>query len=90
VLSVSSAALAPTHAGQSLRSRIRAAARLRTAAARISTPVLPVLHNLASIPLTVAGLGCVDAAAFVGNTIAGLVVTGLSLIGLEYLIADEQ
>jgi len=87
---VSSAALAPAHAGQSLRSRIRAAARLRAVAARISTPVLPVLSNLASIPLTVAGLGCVDAAAFVGNTIAGLVVTGLSLIALEYLIADEQ
>lgn len=88
---MSSAALAPAHAGQSLRSRVRdAAARLRAAAGRRSAPALPVLHNLAQIPMTVAGIGCIDAAAFVGNTIAGLVVTGLSLIGLEYLIADEQ
>lgn len=84
-----SAVSIPTRAGQP-RMWDRAAARMRAVAARISTPVLPVLHNLASIPLTVAGIGCVDAAAFVGNTIAGLVVTGLSLIALEYLIADEQ
>lgn len=52
-------------------------------------PAKPVLANLASIPLHVAGLGCIDAAAFTGNTIAGLVVTGLSLIWLEHVIADE-
>jgi hypothetical protein len=52
--------------------------------------VADLAARVAEIPLTVAGLGCIDAAAFVGNTIAGLVVTGLSLIGLEYAIADEQ
>lgn len=68
-----------------LRAR-RAAAAVRAAAAPVRAPLV----NMAQIPLTVAGLGCVDAAAFVGNEIAGLVVTGLSLIGLEFLIADED
>lgn len=58
-------------------------------AATLVKPARPALANLASIPLHVAGLGCIDAAAFVGNDIAGLVVTGLSLIWLEHVIADE-
>jgi hypothetical protein len=56
---------------------------------RLAKPVRAPLVNLASIPLHVAGLGCIDAAAFTGNVIAGLVVTGLSLIWLEHVIADE-
>ena len=56
---------------------------------RLARPVRAPLVNLASIPLHVAGLACIDAAAFTGNLIAGLVVTGLSLIWLEHVIADE-
>ena len=55
----------------------------------LARPARAPLANLASIPLHVAGLGCIDAAAFAGNTIAGLVVTGISLIWLEHVIADE-
>jgi hypothetical protein len=62
---------------------------LADAALRLLKPARPVLANLAAIPLHVAGLGCIDAAAFEGNAIAGLVVTGLSLIWLEHVIADE-
>ena len=50
----------------------------------------PVLANLASIPLTVAGIGCVDTGVFLANTVAGWIVTGLSLVVLEHLIADES
>jgi len=48
------------------------------------------LARLAEIPLTVAGAGCIDAAAFCGNLIAGLVVTGISLVLLEHMIADDD
>ena len=78
----------PTRAGQPARLRARAAVRLRAARARITMPA--PMRRLAEIPLTVAGIGCIDAAAFEGGLIAGLVVTGLSLVGLEYLIADSE
>jgi hypothetical protein len=42
------------------------------------------------MPLTVAACGCFDAAAIKFNTLAGLVVIGVSLMYLEHLIADEQ
>ena len=65
--------------------------RRRTGAAvrRVAAPARAPLANAAQIPLTVAGLGLVDAGAFQGPTWLGLVVTGLSLFGLEFLIADE-
>lgn len=75
--------------GQATRRR-RFGAAARRALARATAPATPLLAKLAEIPLTVAGIGCIDAAAFVGDTIAGLVVTGLSLIGLEYLLADDE
>lgn len=85
---MSSAAIAPTHAGQLSRLRDRAAARLRAVSKRLTVPA--ALRRLAEMPMTIAGIGCIDAAAFVGNTIAGLVVTGLSLMALEYSIADDE
>jgi hypothetical protein len=72
--------------------RIRAAgqlARLRSAAGRALRPARPVLRNLASIPLTVAGFGCLDAAALAWNVLVGLAGAGVLLIVLEHLIADE-
>lgn len=68
----------------------RYAAAARRALARATAPVTHLAVKLAEIPLTVAGIGCIDAAAFVGDTIAGLVVTGLGLMALEYVIADEE
>lgn len=87
---MSSAAIAPTHAGQLVRLRDRAAARLRAVAKRLTVPA--ALRRLAEMPMTVAGIGCIDAAPFLSNVhvIVGLVVTGLSLIGLEYVIADDE
>lgn len=75
--------------GQRARLR-RLNADLRRSLARLAAPGAAPLARLAQMPLTLAGIGCIDAAAFVGDTIAGLVVTGLSLIGLEYLIADDE
>lgn len=48
------------------------------------------LIRLAEMPLTVMGAGCIDAAAFAGDLIAGLVITGISLILVEHMIADED
>lgn len=75
--------------GQRARLR-RLGVAARRSLARLFAPAAAPLAKVAEIPLTVAGLGCIDAAAFVGTPIAGLVVTGLSLIGLEYLIADDD
>lgn len=71
--------------------RLRTARRWVTAAAaKALSPHKASLVRLTEIPLTVMGAGCIDAAAFVGNTIAGLVVTGISLIIVEHLIADDD
>lgn len=83
------AVAAPTGHSLTLRGARRGLGLLAVSAARLARPARPVLANLASIPLHVAGLGCIDAAAFAGNAIAGLAVTGLSLIWLEHVIADE-
>lgn len=85
---MSSASVAPIRPGQLARVGNRAAARLRAVLGRVSAPA--ALRSLAEMPLFVAGVACIDSAAFIGNLIAGLVVTGASLIGLEYLIADES
>ena len=50
----------------------------------------PVLANIASIPLTVLGLACVDVGVFTASGVAGWIVTGASLMWLEHLIADED
>ena len=63
---------------------------LRSAIGSISIPVPDPLRRLAQIPLTTLGLACMDGAAFAGNLIAGLAVTGISLIVLEFLIADSE
>jgi hypothetical protein len=70
--------------------RRRAAAQVRGILRRAVAPVKAPALELSRIPFTVAGLGCIDAAAFLGCTIAGLVVTGFSLFALEYLIADDE
>jgi hypothetical protein len=58
-------------------------------AARALKPVRPAAANLASVPLTVTGLGCVDFAAYHLGHGWGWLVTGLSLMWLEHVIADE-
>lgn len=50
----------------------------------------PALRNLAQVPLTIAGLGCVDAGVILASTVAGLIVTGASLLLLEHIVADES
>lgn len=47
------------------------------------------LKNLVQMPLTVAGAASIDVGVFTANPVAGWIVTGLTLIGLEYLIADD-
>lgn len=53
------------------------------------TPHRAALGNLASMPLTVAGVGCIDFAAWHISHGIGWLCLGLSLIVLEHLIADE-
>ena len=59
-------------------------------AARVLKPVRPAAANLASMPLHVAGLGCIDFAAFHWAHSWGWLVTGASLMWLEHVIADES
>jgi hypothetical protein len=65
----------------------------RSAAARAGalavTPHKAALRRLAEMPLTAAAVPCVDFAAFHIAHGWGWLVTGLSLVVLEHLIADE-
>lgn len=63
---------------------------VRLASRRVGAESRPVLANLASIPFTVAGMGCLAAAAFQVSVAVGLVSTGVLLVVLEHLIADER
>lgn len=63
-------------------------AKLRRLAGRVAS--YGPLKNLLSVPLTTAGAACFSVAAFLGNTIAGFAVTGICLIVLEAVIADEE
>ena len=73
-------------AGDRLRALGRAARRFWS---RVTAPARPALGNLAKIPLTFAGLGCISAGFFALSTVAGLFAAGVTLILLEHMIADE-
>lgn len=68
-----------------------AAGQLRRAVGWVPKPVRAPLVNLASMPLHVGALGCLDAAPFQRSwhVAVGLVVICVSLIWLEHVIADE-
>lgn len=48
------------------------------------------VRNLASMPLTLGGFGCIDAGVFMINMIAGVIVTGVLLLVLEHIAADSE
>ena len=56
---------------------------------KLAAPHRVFLRRLGEIPLTVGGLGCIDTGVFQASSVAGWIATGLSLILLEYLVADE-
>lgn len=67
-----------------------AASRAVSGAVRkVLVPHKAALRNLADIPLTAAGAGCIDFAAFHVAHGWGWLVTGVSLVLIEHLIADE-
>lgn len=63
---------------------------LATTASRSISPHRAALRNLASVPLTTVGFGCIDTAGFQLGTGWGWLATGLSLVLLEHIIADES
>lgn len=81
----------PTRLPAAARSVLRAAAStLATLARRAVTPHRAALTNLYNIPLSAAAAGCIDYAAWHLGAGWGWLVTGISLLILEHLIADEQ
>jgi len=52
-------------------------------------PGRAALASVASVPLTTIGLACIDYGVFLASQVAGFIVTGISLILLEHVIADE-
>lgn len=70
------------------RVRKRGRRRFREIASRV-TGYAPA-RRLAEMPLTLAGTASLSVAAFIGNVIAGFAVLGISLIVLEFMIADED
>lgn len=76
-------------------SRLASAARtvgvaVRGAAARLAAPHRAAVANLLHIPFTAAGAGCIDYAAFHVGSGWGWLCTGISLILVELIIADER
>ena len=61
--------------------------RFRVAARKLTVPAS--LRRLAEMPLTVAGLACVDVGVYTASITAGWIITGLTLIGLEFLATDS-
>lgn len=62
---------------------------LAVAGQKVLEPHKASLRNLGQIPLTVCGTGFIDFAAFHLGHGWGWLVTGISLIVLEHLIADD-
>jgi hypothetical protein len=73
------------------RARVLTAVRLAVTgiAVRAITPHRAALANLRSIPLTLAGAGCIDFAAYHIGHGWGWLITGISLVLIEHVIADE-
>lgn len=57
---------------------------------RILDHAHPALRNLMAMPLGLAGYACVDIGVFQASHVAGWIVTGASLIWVEFLAADEE
>lgn len=53
-------------------------------------PVKPVFRNLYRIPFTVCALGILDGDLISWNTHIGLLITAISLVFLEHILADER
>jgi hypothetical protein len=53
-------------------------------------PASSVLVRAFQMPLTLAAYGCIDYGVFTANTIAGWIVTGISLMVLELQLADPE
>lgn len=85
-------ALAPSVPGinRARRSLVAALGVVSAVALKAVAPHRASLARLADIPLTIAGTGCVDFAAFHVAHGWGWLITGLSLVLLEHLIADDQ
>ena len=85
------AALRPP-AGTRRGAGILAAARTAAASGlrRLITPHRAALRNLADIPLTVLGASSIDFAGFHIAHGWGWLVTGVSLVIIEHLIADAD
>lgn len=66
-----------------------AARAVRGAVAKVLAPHKAALRNLADIPLTCAGVAGIDFAAFHISHGWGWLATGLSLLVVEHMIADE-
>lgn len=76
-------------------SRLTRAARTTVAAVTFAARVAARPHraavgNLLHMPFTAAGAACIDYAAFHIGSGWGWLTTGISLIIVEHLIADEQ
>lgn len=68
------------------RQRPRLLAATKPLAHRTATHLAAAAKRLSGSVLTIAGLGCVDVGTFLGNTIAGWIVTGITVLLLDWLL----
>lgn len=66
------------------------ARRIAAAAAYVTRPHKAAISNLLHVPFTAAGAACIDYAGFHLGAGWGWLITGVSLIVVEHIIADER
>jgi len=75
-----------------VRARLRFGREFYRAAGAVriwgSSKARPSIRRASQHMFTVAGLACFDAAAFVHSVFAGLIVTGVSFLVLEWKVSD--
>ncbi len=59
-----------------------------TAGSIVRSQTRPLARHLTDHFYSIAGLGCIDAAAFVHSLFAGLIVTGISFIVFEWKVGE--
>jgi hypothetical protein len=70
--------------------RPRTPGAVAAAARRVADSAKTAANRLSGSLLTAAGLGCIDVGAFEAHPIAGWVVTGVTVLALDFKIQGDK
>jgi len=69
-------------------SKSRIAAALTVVTTQLRRRTIPLRQAISDHWMSVIGLGCIDTGVFTANTVAGWIVTGLTVLALEYKASE--